>query len=382
MKSILVLFHCASNTGYAIATLEKVFFEMARALVGGDEARIHFGYPSMARGPSPAMPDDFRQYLVLDTRSKDPDHRRQVHDYLRRHEIDTIFGFDQPVSMPMYRHLRRAGIERFVSYWGAPMSSVFGPIKRSLKRLEVALRRHGPDHYIFESYGMAETAIRGRGIPRRKVSVVHLGVDTEVFRPDPADADYPFRELGICRSRKIFFFSGHMEPRKGVRTIMRAARILAERRRQADWHMLLLGNAPGEERRLLAELGGNKKAREHVTFGGYRHDLARIHRGCYAGIIASTGWDSLTMSSIEMQSSGLPLLLSNLPGLNEAIEDGVSGLLFPPGDALALANTIERLLDDPALRERLAQGARQRVESRFTKEIQHHRLVELMRRLT
>ena len=89
-----------------------------------------------------------------------------------------------------------------------------------------------------------------------------------------------------------------------------------------------------------------------------------------------------TMSSIEMQSSGLPLLLSNLPGLNEAIEDGVSGLLFPPGDALALANTIERLLDDPALRERLAQGARQRVESRFTKEIQHHRLVELMRRLT
>lgn len=261
------------------------------------------------------------------------------------------------------------------------MSSIFGILKRTLKRIEVGLRRNGPDHYIFESHGMARTAILGRGISPRRVHVVYLGVDTTHFRPDESDAGYVYREMNIEPSRRVFMYSGHMEPRKGVRTIMHAARILAERRDRADWHILLFGNQPGEEAWLLHEIGSDR-ARDHVTFGGYRNDLARIHRGCYAGIIASTGWDSLTMSSIEMQSSGLPLLLSNLPGLNEAIEDGVSGLLFPTGDAAGLADMMEKLLDNPNQQNRLGRGARHRVERRFTREIQHRSLVDLMRRLT
>src|SRR5690606_30665190 len=127
---------------------------------------------------------------------------------------------------------------------------------------------------------------------------------------EPADAGYIYDAFGIPRHRRIFFYSGHMEPRKGVHIIMRAARRLAEQRPQDDWHIVLLGNQAGEEERLLRELGDGA-ARDRVTFGGYRDDIERLHRGCHAGIIASTGWDSLTMSAIEMQASGLPLIVSN-----------------------------------------------------------------------
>jgi glycosyltransferase involved in cell wall biosynthesis len=168
-----------------------------------------------------------------------------------------------------------------------------------------------------------------------------------------------------------------MEPRKGVATIMRAANALVKRRPSDDWHVLLLGNKSDEAQYLIDLL--DPDTTKHVTFGGYRTDIEILHRSCYAGIIASTGWDSLTCSSLEMQSSGLPLLLSDLLGLREAIEDGVSGLLFPPGDHETLANRMSTLLDEPALQQTLSEGARRRAESKFSEAIQLEKLTSILR---
>lgn len=379
MKSILILLHCESNTGYAIGPLEATFYKMALNVCGQDPARIHFAYPSMDRGPSSTLPADFRQYVVIDSRSLDPEHHARAARYIREHDIDTVFGFDQPVARPIYGPFRRAGIKHFISYWGAPMSSVNRWGVRLLKKIEVALSRHGPDHYIFESRGMAETAFLGRGIPEQRTSVVYPGVNTERFRPDPADAGKVYERLAVPRQRRIFFYSGHMESRKGVATIMHAANHIAGRRERDDWHIVLFGNKGDEHIPHAALL--TAEAREHVTFGGYRSDLNEIQRGCYAGVIASTGWDSFTLSGVEMQSSGLPLLVSDLRGLREAVENGISGFIFPAGNASALADAMEKLLDDAALRVRLSTQARERIERGFSSEIQLRRLTEVLQRI-
>ena len=96
-------------------------------------------------------------------------------------------------------------------------------------------------------------------------------------------------------------------------------------------------------------------AQSHVTFGGYRNDLHILQRGCFAAIVASTGWDSFPRSALEAQASGLPLLASNLPGLNETVEDGTTGALFPVGDGNALCDAMQRLLDNPAVRDQMAE---------------------------
>lgn len=375
MESILILFHCESNVGYAIGPLERTFFKMALELCDQNPSRIHFAYPSMKDGPSPTLPADFRQYAVIDTRSADPEHFQAAESYIRAHRIDTIFGFDQPVANPIYRHFRRAGVRHFISYWGAPMSSVRSWPIRLLKRLEVSLHREGPDHYIFESHGMADFGVRGRGISRSKVSVVHLGVDTNLFRPDAAGAAYIYEQLNIPRGRRIFFYSGHMEPRKGVAVIMQAANELGSTR--DDWHVVLCGNKGREsepyEKMLTA------RSHEHVTFAGYRGDVPSLQRGCYAAIVASDGWDSFPRSGVEMQASGLPLLASDLAGLRESIEDGKSGLLFGVGNSLELSSQMERLLANPAWRDQLSEVARTRAEREFSLEAQLSRLVEVVR---
>ncbi len=379
MKAILILFHCESNTGYAIGRLEQVFFQMALELTGHDTSRIHFGYPSMRRGPSESIPASFNQYLVVDTNNRDSQTGLAIQEYIQKHNIDTLFGFDQGAIAPAYRYLRRGGIKHFFAYWGAPVSSPSSPLKLLLKKIDIRIRgRNGPNHYIFESKGMARTATHGRGIPSHRVHVVYLGVDTSHFRPDASDRDHIYRTFNISPDKKIFFFSGHMEPRKGVRIIMRAADILMEKRLQADWHIVLLGNQEGEKETLLKELT-NPRTATHITFGGYRSDIELMHRGCHAGIIASTGWDSLTMSSMEMQSSGLPLLVSNLPGLNEAIDDQKTGYLFTPGDATTLSEKMQLLLDNEALRNQLALNARRRIEASFTQAAQIQNLINLVK---
>jgi glycosyltransferase involved in cell wall biosynthesis len=68
---------------------------------------------------------------------------------------------------------------------------------------------------------------------------------------------------------------------------------------------------------------------------------------------------------IEAMSCGLPVVASDLSGIPELVEDGVSGLLTPPGDAVALAAALRRLHDDPELRSRLGERARERVRTEF-----------------
>jgi glycosyltransferase involved in cell wall biosynthesis len=377
MKSILILLHCESNTGYAIGPLERIFYEMAVEVCDGIRSRIHFAYPSMRKGPSPTLPDDFGQYVVIDTRSVDAEHWAAVAQYIRQHDIDTIFGFDQPAFLPIHRQFRRAGVKHFISYWGAPMSSMNNWAVRLLKRMEVGLRSSGPDHYIFESKGMAELAIKGRGIPARRVSVVPLGIDSDRFRPDPDNARYVYELMGIPKQRRIFFYSGHMEPRKGVAVIMRAANSLSQSRERDDWHILLCGNKGDESREYEQML--TDQARTRVTFGGYRSDLESLCHGCYAALIMSTGWDSFPRSGLEVQASGLPLIVSDLRGINESVRDGVTGLILKAGDAAGLANAMNRLLDDPVWRDRLSLQARSRIESEFTLQKQLSALVDVVR---
>jgi glycosyltransferase involved in cell wall biosynthesis len=84
---------------------------------------------------------------------------------------------------------------------------------------------------------------------------------------------------------------------------------------------------------------------------------------------------------MEVQASGLPLIVSDLRGISESVQDGVTGLILKAGDAHALANAMGRLLDDRAWRDRLSRQARARIEEEFTIEKQLSALTAVVRRV-
>lgn len=363
MTGILVFFHCESNPGFAAASHEISFYQMAKRLVGSSH-NIHFAYRTLEGGLSPTLPRELVNVIQFDSGSHDPDHLRAIEDYVRRNNIQIAFGFDQPVRSLSHRYLRRGGVKYIVSYWGAPMSSINHGLKLALKKLYVRFSQNRPDHFIFQSEGMRRTATRGRGIPFECTSIVRTGIDTERFRPAKGKDYYAHEQFKIPRERKIIFFSGHMEDRKGVDVIVRTAVHAVEDLGRRDLHFLLLGNRDGQEKNFLPLYEGSP-AEDFITFGGYRTDVPRLLKSCSIGMIASTVWDSFPMSSIEMAATGLPLVVSDLDGLREAVTPE-TGFLYPVGNHEAAAACLLRLLDDDLLRQRMGSAGRQRVLESFS----------------
>jgi glycosyltransferase involved in cell wall biosynthesis len=79
--------------------------------------------------------------------------------------------------------------------------------------------------------------------------------------------------------------------------------------------------------------------------------------------------DGIPNVILEAMARSLPVASTTLPGVSEAVVDGETGLLAPPGDPEALADRLERLLTDPALRSRLGGNGRRRVESCFDRDL-------------
>jgi glycosyltransferase involved in cell wall biosynthesis len=350
-------------------------FAHAAHRIAKDWNKVHFAYPSLQGGMADLIPPDVTRFVELDFSSGSVEEYRRIERYVRQHGISVAIGFDQPVRRGSYRYLRKGGVTRFMSYWGAPTSSINSGIKLLLKRLEVWCTPFKPDLFVFQSHGMRKTAVRGRGIPFSRTRVVRTGVDVTRFVPDFHRNRGRVHEIfGIPRNRKVIYYSGHVVRRKGVHVLLRAIVHLVEELGRNDLHFLFVGNRGLEADQFLGMYAGTE-ARHYVTFGGYRDDLETILPGCYAGVLATTGWDSFPVSTIEISAAGLPLLVSDLLGVRETVIDGVTGFRFPPGDHRELARLLVKLADDAVLRERLGRVARRRVERGFRREQQIERFV-------
>jgi glycosyltransferase involved in cell wall biosynthesis len=142
------------------------------------------------------------------------------------------------------------------------------------------------------------------------------------------------------------------------------------RLRGADFRVRIAGEGPEWARlqRLVHELG----VADNVTFLGPLMEpevRAEYRRAAVFAlpcrVLENGDRDGLPNVVVEAMAHGLPVASTTLAGVSEAVVDGECGLLVPPGDESGLADALQRLLSDGALRSRLGAQARRRVVSRF-----------------
>lgn len=365
--AVLIMIHCEEHTGYAISSLEHVFHQAA-LLAGYTDESIFWSFNGLK---------DISAKNKIDCDYLNPD-QNSLTPYLRNNNIQSVIAFDLGYPAKVIGLLKDSGVKKIISYWGASMSSINYGLKLWVKKAEFLFRRHKPNHFVFESEAMRRTATHGRGIPHSATSVLYLGVNTTKFYPNYGKDFYAHEQLGIAKDKKIVFYSGHMEERKGVRTIIKSAIHLADSGNLGKLHFVLCGNKNDEAKTYTDMLTGSTAA-SSVTFAGYRNDIAALMRSSAIGVIASTGWDSFTMSSVEMMASGLPLIISNLQGLSETIEDKQNGYLVTPGDHIELAEKIIMLRENNTLAERFSKNSRHRAEQCFSISLQIKRMAEILK---
>ncbi len=375
---ILVMIPYPSDIGFAIGRLITSFFEAAKRVAGGAE-HVHFCFTDTSPGPSKYLPANFRNVVGLDVSGQSPSQLAELGQFVQHSRITTVFALDLPVQAKCLQTLRRAGAQKVISYWGAPMSARNSGLKLLAKRAEVRLLRpQRPDMFVFESLAMQDLAVLGRGVPREQTCVAPTGTDIEVFKPLPSETSTVFRRFGIPDHRKIVVYMGHFHERKGVTVLLHAADRIVSRDEQTDLHFLFLGTRDHEVTQLSSTFGPAVES-GYVTFGGYQSDVPSLLAGCAIGCIPSSGWDSFPMSSLEMQACGLPMVVSDLQGVPETIEAGVTGLVFPTGNADALADCLTSLAANSDLRRSMSRRARERIARNFTTEAYVHRLEQIMR---
>ena len=201
-------------------------------------------------------------------------------------------------------------------------------------------------------------------LPPGRVTVLHNAV------PDPKpDFNRPRPPETPCQ----LLFLGHLSARKGVPELLRAlaSPSLASRR----WHATLAGGGPLDEFRELAHGLGIS---ERVHFPGWVDETAAKALSAKADILVLPSHaEGLAMAVLEGLSYGLVVITTPVGAHTEVIEPGVSGILIPPGDVAALAESLARVIDDEGLRERLGRGARNCFLERFDVRGYADRLAQL-----
>jgi glycosyltransferase involved in cell wall biosynthesis len=206
-----------------------------------------------------------------------------------------------------------------------------------------------------------------------KVCVVRAGIDTHRFdaarNGDRPPRDGPLRVVCV----------GTLHEVKGQRHLVEACRLLVAR--GIDVRCRIVGE--GEDRRALqaqiaaAGLTGTVELLGAATASEVAAQLRAAHVLVAPSVPTARGKrEGIPVVLMEAMSSGLPVVASDLSGIPELVADGACGLLTPPGDAAAIADALARLHTDPALRTRLGEQGRRRVEEEFDVERSVARLLE------
>ena len=189
-----------------------------------------------------------------------------------------------------------------------------------------------------------------RGIPNERVMVIHPGVDSRVYRPDPATPRAP---------HPAFLYLGRLKRYKGVEFALRA--LATARQARADITLDICGQ--GDDRPRLERLTRALGLENAVRFLGFvaEAEKQRLLRQAWAVVFPSPkeGWG---ITNVEAAASGTPAIASDSPGLRESVQHGVTGYLVPHGDTDALANRMLALAADAGLVERLGTAARRFAE--------------------
>ncbi len=204
---------------------------------------------------------------------------------------------------------------------------------------------------------------------RPSITVLQNSVDSQRFLPDPAGRQRVRQSLGLADTQFTFAIIGQLTPRKGqLETILAFSDVV---KRVPDAALLVVG-APlfNDDHRYLARLQSavaQLGLRGRVFFLGQRSDINVLLAAADAVVINSRR-EPFGLIVLEALAAVKPAVAASVDGIVEVIEDGVSGLLVPPGNRAAMAAALIRLASDPQLCESLAARGRAVIERNFTRE--------------
>ena len=237
------------------------------------------------------------------------------------------------------------GLVRCLRCAGDHYGALKGALTVSAHRMANPKRRHGPDAYLAVSHAVAI----GNGLEE-------AGLDYEVvpnFVPDSVGSlpDVDDRRLGLLPEGPFILFVGDVRGIKGAQVLLDAYAVM-----ENPPPLVLIGRRCSD--------GPTKLPANVIALEEWSHDLV-MHAWSRAALgVAPSIWpEPCATVVLEGMAMGKPMVVTDVGGMPDMVDHGVTGLVVPPGDAAALAQAMTTLVEDPSLRRRMGVAARRKLES-------------------
>lgn len=227
----------------------------------------------------------------------------------------------------------------------------------------------------------ADEADAKKFISKEKLHLIPHGIQPPQFLERGRARDFFSRaaRTAIPNEFPLILTTAELTSNKGLADLIDAAKRLHASRETPLFHIVLIGE--GEARKQLQKMIEQDGLSGLISLIGFLPEAATYLRGGDLFVLPS--WkEGLPYAVLEAMSAGLAIVATNVGGVPDLIEDGVSGLLVPPKNPHALADAIAVLLRDPSRRRALGAHAARRVQERYILDRMIHDTVAVYRQGT
>jgi len=200
--------------------------------------------------------------------------------------------------------------------------------------------------------------------PPQRTHTIHNGIDLD--RLDRGSYERPTARaaLGLDFDQPILVTVCRLNKPRDFETLLSAMQAVVAQLPTA--RLLIVGDGP--LRPAIKDQIQTLGLEENVRLLGIVRDIGQVLATADVFVLSTQGWEGLPLAPLEAMAMYLPVVISNVGGNREAVQDGVTGLLVPPRQPQALADALLRLLQDHPTAQRMGQQGRDRVVREFSAE--------------
>lgn len=220
------------------------------------------------------------------------------------------------------------------------------------------------DQVMCVSHQLSQFHSMRTGFPITKMTVIHNGVDTRKFFPDPAMRARMRHELGFPHDCFCIGCVGNLTAVKDYTTVLQAVNEFSRHGR--NWRLIIAGDGP-ERPKLESYIRAHPQWSEHVLFQGLSDQIPALLNAFDTYVLTSL-IEGISNSLLEAMATGLPVIVTDTGGNPEVVTHNESGLLFPVRGIHELAQWLCALQQREDLRTQLGRCALSRVQKEFSIE--------------
>ena len=206
-----------------------------------------------------------------------------------------------------------------------------------------------------------------RGVPGEVIRIIPVGLDPDVVPGAGTD----FRQAwGVPEDGLLIAQIGRLSREKNPDVFVDVACKLSDKFPDARFVLVGDGVMHGQLEETVASAGKEGV----IRFAGYVHEMADV-AGAIDIAVNCSATEGIPRTLLEAGAAGVPAVATDVGGVPDALDDGVTGILCPPGDADAIETGLTRLIEDTELRAKMGAAARERVATVFSIETCSRRLI-------